>query len=119
EPELPKRRIIESYLNVVEWGDGVWGAEAAARTYFGRSAADLTASEAALLAGALINPRVHSPARPNARLRARQRLILARMGANAAPDRPRVDEDAPPPAAEPSVLPAPGPMIGLPAQPAR
>jgi monofunctional biosynthetic peptidoglycan transglycosylase len=79
EAELTKTRILELYLNVVEWGDGIWGAEAASRAYFGRSAASLSPSQSALLAGALINPRVYSPARPNARLLARQRLILTRM----------------------------------------
>ena len=80
EAELSKVRIFEIYLNVVEWGDGIWGAEAAARRYFRTSAASLSAEEAALLAGALINPRVYSPARPNARLLNRQRIILGRMG---------------------------------------
>jgi monofunctional biosynthetic peptidoglycan transglycosylase len=79
EVELSKRRILELYLNVIEWGEGVYGAEAAARTYFRRSAASLSAPEAALLAGAIINPRVYSPSRPGGRLRARQRLILRRM----------------------------------------
>lgn len=80
EAELPKARIFEIYLNVVEWGDGVWGAEAAARTYFGVSAAALTREQAALMAGSLINPILYSPARPSARLLRRQRIILARMG---------------------------------------
>lgn len=80
EVELSKRRILELYLNVIEWGDGVWGCEAAARTYFGLSAADLSASQAALLAGAIINPRRYSPAHPNARLLRRQAIILRRMG---------------------------------------
>jgi hypothetical protein len=70
---------LELYLNVIEWGDGVYGAEAAARTYFRKSAASLSPPEAALLAGSIINPRVYGPARPGARLRARQRLILRRM----------------------------------------
>jgi monofunctional biosynthetic peptidoglycan transglycosylase len=79
EAELSKRRILELYLNVIEWGDGIWGAEAAARAYFRRSAATITAPEAALMAGAIINPRVLNPRRPSARLAARQRLILRRM----------------------------------------
>jgi monofunctional glycosyltransferase len=79
EAELSKRRILELYLNVIEWGDGIWGAEAASRAYFRRSAATITAPEAALLAGAIINPRVLNPRRPSARLAARQRLILRRM----------------------------------------
>ncbi len=88
EAELPKTRIFELYLNVVEWGDGIWGADAAARAYFGRSASDLTPAQAALMAGALINARVYSPARPNARLLARQRIILGRMARGVAPAAP-------------------------------
>lgn len=80
EVELSKRRILELYLNLIEWGDGIWGCEAAARTYFGIAAADLSPSQAALLAGAIINPRRYSPARPNARLLRRQAIILRRMG---------------------------------------
>ena len=81
EAALSKRRIFEIYLNVIEWGDGIWGAEAAARTYFGIPASALNAEQAALLAGAIINPRLHSPARPTTRLLQRQRIILGRMGA--------------------------------------
>ena len=80
EAALPKARIFEIYLNVIEWGDGIWGAEAAARTYFGVPASALDAEQAALLAGAIINPRVHNPARPTSRLRRRQEIILSRMG---------------------------------------
>jgi monofunctional biosynthetic peptidoglycan transglycosylase len=79
EAELPKSRILEIYLNVIEWGDGIWGAEAAAERYFGIPASELSADQAALLAAAIINPRVYSPARPNARLLRRQQLILQRM----------------------------------------
>jgi len=80
EAALPKARIFEIYLNVIEWGDGIWGAEAAARTYFGIPASALNARQAALLAGAIINPRVLNPARPTARLLRRQQIILGRMG---------------------------------------
>ena len=80
EAELSKTRIFELYLNVIEWGDGIWGAEAAARTYFGDRPSDLSAEQAALLAGAIINPRIYSPARPNAPLLRRQQIILRRMG---------------------------------------
>lgn len=80
EAELSKTRILEIYLNVVEWGDGVWGADAAARSYFGVGAADLTREQAALLAASLINPRVYSPGHPNARLLRRQQTVLSRMG---------------------------------------
>jgi monofunctional biosynthetic peptidoglycan transglycosylase len=84
EVELTKARILELYLNVIEWGDGIYGVEAAARTYFHTSAGNLTPSQAALLAGAIINPRLLNPARPTPRLLARQRLLLTRMGANGA-----------------------------------
>jgi monofunctional biosynthetic peptidoglycan transglycosylase len=80
EHELSKTRIFELYLNNIEWGDGIWGAEAAARTYFGIPAAAVGPDQAALMAGAIVNPRVLNIARPNARLRARQRIIRARMG---------------------------------------
>lgn len=80
EAALPKARIFEMYLNVIEWGDGIWGAEAAARTYFAIPASALNARQAALLAGAIINPRVLNPARPTARLLRRQQIILGRMG---------------------------------------
>jgi monofunctional glycosyltransferase len=79
EAELSKRRILELYLNLIEWGDGIWGAEAAARAYFGKPASALNAPEAALLAGAIVNPRILSPANPSSRLLARQRLVLRRM----------------------------------------
>ena len=81
EAELTKRRILELYLNVIEWGDGIWGAEAAARSYFRKPAAALTAEESALLAAAIVNPRVLNPRQPTARLRTRQQLIMRRMGA--------------------------------------
>jgi len=79
ETALSKARIFEIYLNVIEWGDLVWGAEAAARTYFGIPAAALSREQAALLAGAIINPRLYSPANPRGRLLRRQQIILARM----------------------------------------
>ena len=80
EAALPKARILELYLNLIEWGDGIWGAEAAARTYFGTSAGLLSREQAARLAGAIVNPRVLNPAHPNARLIGRERIILGRMG---------------------------------------
>jgi len=98
EAALTKRRILEIYLNVIEWGDGIYGAEAASRTYFGKSASALTPEEGALLAGAIINPRIHSPAHPTARLRRRQQIILRRMGLVTPPEEaPDVPEPAPPP----------------------
>jgi monofunctional biosynthetic peptidoglycan transglycosylase len=86
EAELKKARIFEVYLNVIEWGDGIYGAEAAARTYFHTGADALGAAESALLAAAIINPRLLNPARPGARLLRRQQLILRRMGAEIPPD---------------------------------
>ena len=80
EAELRKARILEIYLNVIEWGDGIYGAEAASQVYFRSPAADLDPNEAALLAGAIINPRLLNPARPTGRLLRRQQLILRRMG---------------------------------------
>jgi monofunctional biosynthetic peptidoglycan transglycosylase len=79
EAELSKRRILEIYLNVIEWGDGIFGCEAAARAYFGKSAADLTMEEAALMAGAIANPREMNIAKPNRRLLRRQQIALRRM----------------------------------------
>lgn len=61
ERDLSKQRILELYLNVVEWGDGVFGAEAAARHWFGRSAQTLSPAQAARLAIALPNPRTRAP----------------------------------------------------------
>jgi monofunctional biosynthetic peptidoglycan transglycosylase len=80
EAELKKARILELYLNVIEWGDGVYGVEAATRAYFHTSAAELGPTESALLAAAIINPRLLNPAHPSARLVRRQQLILRRMG---------------------------------------
>jgi monofunctional biosynthetic peptidoglycan transglycosylase len=85
EAELKKARILEIYLNVIEWGDGIYGAEAAARAYFGTSAAALGPQESALLAAAIINPRLLNPGKPTRRLLRRQQLILRRMGSVAAP----------------------------------
>jgi len=79
ENHLTKNRILELYLNVVEMGESVYGAEAASQSYFHVSASALSPSQAALLAGCLPNPRVMSPAAPNKRLRFRQRMVLSRM----------------------------------------
>lgn len=75
----PKRRIIEVYLNVAEWGDGVFGAEAAARARFGKSAASLTQQEAALLASVLPNPHKWRVDPPGPYVRKRARQVRARM----------------------------------------
>ena len=86
EAELKKARILELYLNVIEWGDGIYGVEAASHTYFNATAAALGPSESALLAAAIVNPRIFNPARPGRGLIRRQQLILKRMGAVTPPD---------------------------------
>jgi monofunctional biosynthetic peptidoglycan transglycosylase len=78
ERTLSKDRILELYVNIAEWGDGVFGAEAAARRWFGRSAAELTPVQAARLAVALPNPRLRAPSvRSRALARKAANLILA------------------------------------------
>ncbi len=119
EAELSKQRILELYLNVVEWGDGVYGAEAASRLYFGKPAADLAPQEAALLAGALVNARLLDPAHPNTRLRQRQQLVLSRMRGVTPPPviaEPAVPPDLPELAEPPVVPPAGGVPAGLPGE---
>jgi len=76
----PKQRVLEVYLNVAEWGDGIFGAEAAARRHFGKPAARLTAEEAARLAGALPNPIVRNAARPSRALNSAAGRVQRRMG---------------------------------------
>ncbi|MEJ0013981.1 MAG: monofunctional biosynthetic peptidoglycan transglycosylase [Bauldia sp.] len=73
-----KQREMEIYLNIVEWGPGIFGAEAAARHYFKRGADQLTAGQAALLTAALPNPWVRDPSRPSAALQALARTIAER-----------------------------------------
>lgn len=75
-----KRRILEVYLNVVEWGPGIYGIEAAARNSFGRSAADLTAQQAGLLAAVLPNPLGWRPQPPGDYVRRRAATIRTRIG---------------------------------------
>ncbi|HSJ05980.1 MAG TPA: biosynthetic peptidoglycan transglycosylase [Longimicrobiales bacterium] len=77
---LTKDRILEIYLNVVEWGPGVFGAEAAARHYFSRSAADLTTDQAAALAATLPHPLTSNPRTRPGRMEWRKQMILSRMG---------------------------------------
>ena len=79
ERHLSKQRIFEIYLNVIEWGDGVYGAEAAARSYYGKSCSALTDTEAAALAAVIINPRRYSPVNPGKRIRKRMAMIESRM----------------------------------------
>jgi monofunctional biosynthetic peptidoglycan transglycosylase len=83
----PKRLIIEVYLNVAEWGDGIFGIEAAARHYFGKSASRLDAREGALLATALPNPIRRNPAHPSAI----QRRLAAKLMVRARDSEPWLD----------------------------
>ncbi len=76
-----KRMMMQNYLNIAEWGEGVFGAEAAARRYFKKPARSLTRREAALLATALPNPFRRNPAQPTARHRALADRLLGRMAA--------------------------------------
>jgi monofunctional biosynthetic peptidoglycan transglycosylase len=80
-----KQRIIETYLNIIEWGDGIYGAEMAARAHFGKPAAALTAREAALLAAVLPNPRRWSPEDATPYIEERAAVIRERMPSVAAP----------------------------------
>ena len=77
ETLLPKERILEIYLNLAEWGDGVFGAEMAAKVHYGKAAMSLSRAEASRMAAILPNPRGWDVENPAARRRAR--AILARM----------------------------------------
>lgn len=79
EDHLTKERILELYLNVAEWGQGVYGAEAAARHHFKKSARDLTPDEAAWLAAILPSPRRYDPIRKTIALTRRHERILHRI----------------------------------------
>ncbi len=83
EQQLTKERILELYLNVAEWGQGVYGAEAAARHHFKKSAYDLTPDEAAWLAAILPSPRRYDPIRKTTALTRRHERILRRMNQTA------------------------------------
>lgn len=76
----PKRRILETYLNIVEWGPQLFGAEAAAQTDFGKPAARLTVMEAARLATTLPNPKAYRAARPGPYVVRQSEVVAARMG---------------------------------------
>jgi monofunctional glycosyltransferase len=75
----PKQRMMEVYLNVAQWGPGIFGAEAASRYYFNKSAVELTRREALLLAVALPNPRWRNPAKPSRRMLLLAGAVNARM----------------------------------------
>ena len=80
-----KQRIMEVYANVIEYGDGVYGAQAAARRFFGKDASKLTAAEAARLAAVLPNPRKYSVAKPGPYVQRRSRSIQRQMRALGGP----------------------------------
>ncbi len=79
ERALSKSRILEIYLNVVEWGDGIFGAQAAAMRHFGKPASDLTADEAARLAAVLPSPLRWDPAGDQKVVLNRKKIILRRL----------------------------------------
>jgi monofunctional biosynthetic peptidoglycan transglycosylase len=123
ESDLSKKRILELYLNVIEWGDGVYGAQAAAQRYYGKSASDLDANEAAGLAAMIPNPRRINPrVDPRRHARAQRRVLwlmahagyLSRPGLGTEPPEPREpteDDEDPPVEVE-------APAASLPAPPA-
>ena len=130
EEDLSKRRILELYLNVIEWGDGVYGAEAAAQRYYAKPAAALDADEAAGLAAMIPNPRRINPRVDAGRFaRAQRRVVwlmahagyLSRSGLGAEPppiEPADEDEPAPPePEAAPAAA-AAAPRETMPASPA-
>jgi monofunctional biosynthetic peptidoglycan transglycosylase len=79
ETVWPKHRVLEMYLNIAEWGPGIFGIEAASRSHFGISARQLNREQAALLAAVLPNPRGYSPTRPSETVRMRARWIEQQM----------------------------------------
>jgi monofunctional biosynthetic peptidoglycan transglycosylase len=81
-----KHRIIETYLNVIEWGNGIYGAETAARSFFGKPASALSPQEAALLAAVLPDPREWSPVRPGPYVAERAAIIRERMAEMSVPN---------------------------------
>ena len=85
EAVMDKRRILEIYLNVIEWGTGVFGAEAASRYYYRTSAANLGPEQAARLAAMIPNPRFYDKNRGTPKLNRKTSIILARMSMADAP----------------------------------
>lgn len=132
-----KDRILELYLNIVEFGPGIYGVEAASRSYFGKPAAALTADQAARLAAVLPNPRHWSVRNPGPYVQARVAWILGQMGYGSsstpreepepppselqgAEDAPEIPPDAPPatpPPGSASEVPPPAPTAPPPSSP--
>jgi monofunctional biosynthetic peptidoglycan transglycosylase len=126
EDDLTKRRILELDLNVIEWGDGVYGAEAAARRYYGKPTSALDADEAAGLAAMIPNPRRINPrVDPRRFARAQRRVIwlmahagyLSRSGLGAEPPPEPVEEEEEPAPPEPEGTPASPPRDVTPSAP--
>ena len=87
ERSLSKCRILEIYLNVIEWGDGIYGAEAAAQNYFHKSAANLSPNEAAFLSAMIPSPlNIFNPQKNLRRVQRRQRVIMRGMNSVRLPD---------------------------------
>ena len=94
EHELTKSRILEIYLNVIEWGRGVFGVEAAAQTYFGKSASALSLEEATRLAAIIPSPLRHRPTDDSRYVLRRKGIVLRRMEARYSTDQPQPKENA-------------------------
>lgn len=106
ESSLSKSRILELYVNSIEWGRGIFGIEAASRTYFGKSASELSVDEGARLAAVIPSPLRHRPDNDSRYVLRRSKIVLNRMAArNAAPLSQPGEVSSSPPAQE--VLPAP------------
>ncbi|HXT00828.1 MAG TPA: monofunctional biosynthetic peptidoglycan transglycosylase [Elusimicrobiota bacterium] len=91
---LGKRRVLELYLNVVEWGKGIFGCEAAARAYFGKSCAQLSPDEAVAMAVVLPNPRRWDPSKPGRYVARNSARIVRRMAASGLWPEPEEYEDS-------------------------
>ena len=108
EAALSKRRLMELYLNVAEFGPNIWGAEAASQFYFRRSASQLSPGQAASLAGSLPFPLSSNPAYRSGRMRWRRDLILRRMRGEVIEVPQEVEDETtppPPPVIEEMVVP--------------
>jgi monofunctional biosynthetic peptidoglycan transglycosylase len=119
ERALTKRRILELYLNLIEWGDGVYGAEAAARRSFGVPASQLDARQSVLLAAVIINPRRYQPTAPTRRIERRAHTIARRLWRRGAftEDEFRLATGAPPLEAGPDTTAVTAPDTAAPAAP--
>ena len=113
EKALSKKRILELYLNVIEFGTRTYGVEAAARRYFGKSAAALSPREAATLAAIIPSPRLYDPARHPARVARRARRILRWMREGRRPTAAPTSAPSPAPAV-PSISALPAPDLTAP-----